>query len=155
MKIITFGDIHDGTLNLIRLASEFENADKIIFVGDGARSLEVLDKSARRKLVAVHGNCDFFSRLPLEVFVDGIFVTHGHKYGAKGGSDALVAAAKARGAKLCLFGHNHMPSHVVTDGIVFVNPGSLGRRRTHVPNSYAVVTFCGEEISVDLKTIAI
>lgn len=171
MKIIAFGDIHGATVNLIKLAREFDAADGIVFVGDGAGDLHVLSADMRRKLVAVRGNCDFFCGLPIEsntlsntpsaasgvchpfVSKGNIWVTHGHKYDVKAGLGALVAAARARGAKVCLFGHNHRPSCDVIDGITFVNPGTLGNTRTAVPNSYAVVTIDGDAVKVEHQTI--
>ena len=34
MKIISFGDVHEDTSNLIKIKSELENADLIIISGD-------------------------------------------------------------------------------------------------------------------------
>lgn len=139
MKIIAFGDIHGATVNLIKLAQVLESADVIVFVGDGADSLKVMDAVACSKLLAVRGNCDFFCRLPTEIVKDRIFVTHGDDYGVKSGISALMNAAKARDAKLCFFGHNHTRSVETCDGIVFINPGTLGNTRTMTSGSYAVV----------------
>jgi len=153
MKIIAFGDIHGATLNLMRLSDEIKNADKIVFVGDGADSLDVLDAEAHSKLLAVRGNCDFFCKLPDKVFVDGIFVTHGHNYGVKGSLSALVQAAQSHSAKLCLFGHNHRRSVDTINGIVFINPGTLGNSRTSVPNSYAVIEINGKEVKNEFRSL--
>jgi len=153
MKIIAFGDIHGETLNLIKLAPEIATADKVVFVGDGANSLKVLDAAALGKLLAVRGNCDFFSGLPSEVIDNGIFVTHGEDYGVKAGLTSLVAAAQRRGAKLCFFGHNHNRSHDVIDSITFVNPGTLGNSRTGAPGSYAVVLIEGDKFKVDFFSV--
>jgi len=150
MKIVAFGDIHGETLNLMRLAPVLETADIIVFIGDGADSLQVMDAVACSKLLAVKGNCDFFCKLPNEIIKDGIFVTHGHDYGTKSGIGALVPAAKACSAKLCFFGHNHRRSVETRDGITFINPGTLGHARTNAPNSYAVV-FVGEDGAVEVE----
>lgn len=149
MKIIAFGDIHGAAINLMRLAPLLETADIIIFVGDGADCLKIMDAMACSKLLAVRGNCDFLCKLPTEIVKDGIFVTHGHVYDVKNGIGALITAAKARGAKLCFFGHNHRPSVDTHDGITFVNPGALGDKRTSIPNSYAVVSIEGNEINAE------
>lgn len=149
MRIIAFGDIHGAAVNLMRLAPVLGTADIIVFVGDGAECLKIMDAVACSKLLAVRGNCDFFCKFPTEIIKDGIFVTHGHAYGVKSGISALITAAKARGAKLCFFGHNHNPSAETHDGIMFVNPGALGDKRTPVPNSYVVVSIEGSDIKAE------
>ena len=66
MKIISFGDVHEDTSNLIKIKSELENADLIIISGDltnyhgKAEAKKVLDsiKKYNKHLLAQYGNLD-------------------------------------------------------------------------------------------------
>ena len=66
MKIISFGDIHEDTNNLIKIKSELENADLIIISGDltnyhgkveAEKVLEAI-KKYNKHLLAQYGNLD-------------------------------------------------------------------------------------------------
>jgi hypothetical protein len=153
MTIVVFGDIHGATVNLMRLTPVLRMADLCVFVGDDAGSLSVLPEDVRGKLVGVRGNCDFFCKYPDELFFDDIFVTHGHQYGVKGTLGLLVEACKARGARVCFFGHNHRQSYDLIDGVALVNPGTLGTSRTGKAGQYAIVIKRGEKFLVEFKGV--
>ena len=78
MKIISFGDVHEDTSNLIKIKSELENADLIIISGDltnyhgKAEAKKVLDsiKKYNKHLLAQYGNLD-------QPEVDGYFTSEG------------------------------------------------------------------------------
>jgi len=66
MKIISFGDVHEDTNNLIKIKSELENADLIIISGDltnyhgivEARKVLESIKKYNKHLLAQYGNLD-------------------------------------------------------------------------------------------------
>ncbi|MBI5677574.1 MAG: metallophosphoesterase family protein [Planctomycetes bacterium] len=66
MKIISFGDVHEDTNNLIKIKSELENADLIVISGDltnyhgKIEAKKVLDsvKKYNKHLLAQYGNLD-------------------------------------------------------------------------------------------------
>jgi len=66
MKIISFGDVHEDTNNLIKIKSELENADMIVISGDltnyhgKAEAKKVLEsiKKYNKHLLAQYGNLD-------------------------------------------------------------------------------------------------
>ena len=66
MKIISFGDVHEDTNNLIKIKSELENADLIIISGDltnyhgNVEAKKVLEsiKKYNKHLLAQYGNLD-------------------------------------------------------------------------------------------------
>ena len=66
MKIISFGDVHEDTSNLIKIKSELENADMIVISGDltnyhgKAEAKKVLEsiKKYNKHLLAQYGNLD-------------------------------------------------------------------------------------------------
>ena len=83
-------------------------------------------------VVAVSGNCDFFSDYPNErlVNLDGtlIFLTHGNKYGVKSTLNYLKEKAKEEQADIVLFGHTHIPYVEEWHNIYFANPGTFQRK---------------------------
>ncbi len=66
MKIISFGDVHEDTNNLIKIKSELENADLIVISGDltnyhgTSEAKKVLEsiKKYNKRLLAQYGNLD-------------------------------------------------------------------------------------------------
>ncbi len=55
-----------------------------------------------------------------------IFMTHGHLYGVKTGLGAVLNAAVTRSADILLFGHTHRVHKELFNGMLVVNPGSVG-----------------------------
>ena len=109
-------------------------------------------------LVWVEGNCDRGAErlLPVpaqpryvQTVWDGhaVFLTHGHRFGAKGGTGGLIAAARAEGCDIVLFGHTHLPleSYVPEYGMYLFNPGSLGHPREGVP-SFGLLMLDGKNV---------
>ena len=145
MKIIVISDTHGNTRALRDLLALHPRYDALIFLGDGLRDVCGEDT---RGLVAVRGNCDFFSPdrelfAPSEqtVTFDGVrmLLMHGHEAGVKSGIERACARAVAADADVLLFGHTHTPlqkyfpegsefgSTVSGKGLYAFNPGSLGR----------------------------
>lgn len=148
MKILVISDSHGDVVAMQKIISLHRDAELLIFLGDGLRDLAAASDSlpATMATVSVCGNCDFLSIGSLSarddemLTVEGrrILITHGHKYGVKGGLGALAAAAHARGADIVLFGHTHEPHESLIEiegrSIRLFNPGSVGRphdRITH------------------------
>lgn len=116
--------------------------DAILFAGDGVRDLSYL--SLPCSLYAVCGNNDSptLAQSELTVDLDGIrlFLTHGHRFGVKSGTERLLMHAVARGADAVIYGHTHRPHEeyvpagtrvgdtVLEKGLWLFNPGSLGDR---------------------------
>jgi len=68
-----------------------------------------------------------------------IFLTHGHLYGVKSGLQNLYYKSKEEGADIALFGHSHIAVNEEIGGIVFLNPGSIGDKRSQKYYSYGVL----------------
>ena len=110
--------------------------DHIIHGGDigGPEILERLGAIA--PLTVVRGNNDtapWARSIPetVRLALGGVdlFVIHDLKQLAGDPS----AAALAAGARVVISGHSHKPSHSERDGVLYVNPGSAGRRRFSLP----------------------
>jgi putative phosphoesterase len=135
-KIIIISDVHFGAGSLKKIEKTILESDYCIFLGDGIGAVLNYKKRLGERLIMVKGNCDF-STYPEEVIleIDGhkILVTHGHNYRVKTGLDNLYYRAKELEADIALFGHTHTPYQESEDGILFVNPGSLGSPRLGEP----------------------
>ena len=125
-----------------------------LFLGDGTRHIEYLRGLApHMAFVAVRGNCDTFldGDYPGETIfaVEGhnLFLCHGHRFGVKSGTGALLAAARRAGADIALFGHTHLvhEEYDPESGIYLFNPGSIGEPREGKP-SYGILSLAGENV---------
>jgi putative phosphoesterase len=67
------------------------------------------------------------------------FLCHGHRYSIYAGYHTLVAAARTFGADAVFFGHTHVPLIKAVEGITLINPGSVGRPRSRIGATFAVV----------------
>jgi putative phosphoesterase len=67
------------------------------------------------------------------------FLCHGHRYSLYRDYDTLIAAARNNGADAALFGHTHVPSLDNENGLLLINPGSVGRPRSNAGATFAVI----------------
>jgi uncharacterized protein len=107
----------------------------IVHAGDiGERTL--LERLARNvEVLAVRGNNDrgaWAERLPLQARVEveglGLHLVH---------DIAALDPAPLRAGDVVVSGHSHQPRIERRDGLLFVNPGSAGRRRFRLPVTVA------------------
>ena len=145
MKILILSDSH-GVTKLMTdvIAKHMNHMACTLFLGDYLRDIEkVADKFRDTAFHAVPGNCDFYSNLPRELTMEvggkKIWMSHGDHFGVKSGYQRIEAAAAAREADICLFGHTHIPIAYEKNGILFLNPGSITEPRGSIGKSYAVV----------------
>ena len=126
MRIILVSDSHgnkDGFDKLI----ENEQFDYLFFLGDGLSDLGVYENL--ENVIAVSGNCDFFSVVPNERVVKigkyNILATHGNRYGVKSGLAKLISRAEEENVDFVFFGHTHKPTIEFINNIYYVNPGTF------------------------------
>ncbi len=117
-------------------------ADMLLHAGDHTAEAVVdhLEFAEPRPYHGVAGNTDAAAvarRLPGRrvLALGGCRVGLVHGWGAPGGIEGRVLAAFDEPVDLVVFGHSHVATHVVRDGVVLVNPGSPfgprgGRRGT-------------------------
>jgi putative phosphoesterase len=131
------------------VVAEIGGVDAILHMGD-VGSAEVFDSIARlAPLHAVRGNVDhgaWAQRLPptacVEVFGRTIYMVHR--------LEDLDVDPAAAGIDLVCYGHTHVPSDDVRDGVRHVNPGSIGPRRFELPISFAFLEADG---SIRFRTL--
>jgi putative phosphoesterase len=113
-----------------RLAGHFAGVDMILHAGDLV-SLRVLDALEAPVVHAVCGNMDdstVAANLPrkLVIKVEGLSIGLIHGWGAPFGLAKRVAA-EFTDVDAIVFGHSHRPMNARQGGVLFFNPGSMGR----------------------------
>jgi putative phosphoesterase len=136
----TIGVISD-THGLLRpeIENQLSGCDHIMHAGD-IGDPAVLERLGRiAPVVAVRGNMDYGSwsnRLPVKdmVEIDGIFFYLLHDL------YHLDLDPPAAGIHVVVSGHTHQAKLFRQDGVIYLNPGSAGHRRSHYPVSMAMIT---------------
>ena len=153
MKYLIFSDSHRNTEHMDAVINK-EKCDVILHLGDVADDVAHLRRKFFYKTIcAVSGNNDgFFKEDPTEIFLEDnghrMMLCHGHKLSVKTTLERLIHAAKANKCDIAIFGHTHTTCNKTQDGILLVNPGSVGRNGT-----YAVLKISENDVSVEIKTV--
>lgn len=124
----------------------------IIHAGDIGKETIIPELERICPVYAVRGNVDhapWAFKFPLTQIVEqaGIFmyVYHGHI--------SLDLDPKAAGFQVVISGHSHEPSIETRDSILYINPGSAGPKRFHLPVSVAILEINQEKLEAKLKTL--
>ena len=157
MRLLVISDSHGSGVTVDRIIRKESAAKEIFFLGDVVSDIEdLVYEYTDRNFHIVRGNCDFCSMLPSFDIVKleelNIFMTHGHNYGVKSGTDALAAAAKRAGCRIALYGHTHVSDIKYENGLYIVNPGSVSRSRGGA-DSYAVIDIMPSGILPAVKPV--
>ncbi|MBE6759082.1 MAG: YfcE family phosphodiesterase [Ruminococcaceae bacterium] len=157
MKILVVSDTHGRWGALYNVIQAHSDAKVVIHLGDGYADLERIRPSfPDRVMMGVAGNCDFLAASGVRgsnvINIEGvdIFFTHGHSYRVKSGESLVEQAARARNAKICLYGHTHTPNNDVRNGLFIMNPGSIGEPRRGIPTC-GIIEINGEDISLRIE----
>ena len=142
MKIIVFSDSHGNLRSVKKVLDSTENVDMIFHLGDNVRDAQKIEEMTSCPVKYVKGNTDYVEA-PIEM-IETIcnkifFITHGHKYGIKRNLDRIFYAAQEKSADIVLFGHSHAPYYEEIQGILFLNPGSIGDKRWEPNETYGVI----------------
>lgn len=130
MRVIVFSDSHGNTEGMKRVL-ERERAELIIHLGDVSKDAQCVAELYNKPLISVAGNCDIFASVPYVTVteIDGVYVYICHGNALYGDERAVARQAKANGCSLAFFGHTHVPTDTVIDGVRVINPGSISRPR--------------------------
>lgn len=139
MRLGVISDTH----GLLRdeVIKNLEGCDYIIHAGDvgGEEIIERLDKIAKTFVVRGNNDGDSWGRnLPYykEIEMDETLIYVVHK------KDDIPS--ELREVDLVIYGHSHKYSEEKIEGIIYLNPGSCGRKRFSLPLTMAIV-----EINLD------
>lgn len=152
MRIFVVSDTHGNIKDFTYYVKSMEEPDLIIHLGDYIEDAVQIEKLLKVDTIKVKGNCDYFMPKVKEeeiLSIKGkkIFITHGHKYGAKLGVHRLFYRGLEVGADIVLYGHTHFPSIVREEGMIILNPGSPSMPRGSNKKTFAVIS-----IESDIKT---
>jgi len=130
-------------------ARALSGVDLIVHAGD-VGSPDVLTKlKALAPVFAVRGNVDTESwakELPATVIVDAgsasLYVLHNLR--------ELDLRPEAAGFDAVISGHTHQAEQWEREGVLYLNPGSAGPRRFHLPATLALVDMGSEPWKVEI-----
>lgn len=129
-KIVILSDTHGNIRDLEKLSSVLQEADQVLFAGDGANDFNIFAPEIYKKIRIVSGNCDFSSHpkeLVFNIENKRVLLCHGDRYGVKSGLIRLYLRAKELKCNVVVYGHTHEKSIQEKDGIAFINPGTLSK----------------------------
>ena len=155
MKALVISDSHGRDQYIERAIMKFYPIDRLIHLGDLESSESYLQTIATCPVEIVAGNCDPFSRLPgFKVITFGrhqLFMTHGHLFDVRTGTDRLVREARQLGCDYALFGHTHVPCFKESHGVTVINPGSIAlpKQADHKSSYVVLETDENEDIRVN------
>lgn len=123
-----------------RLETVFAGVDRILHAGD-VGAMAVLDKlAAIAPVTAVRGNVDHDAwswELPEEAVVE----LNGRRVLVAHIKEDLLRRRDPEGERFSavVTGHSHAPAIVRRGGVLYLNPGSAGRRRFRLPRAVALL----------------
>lgn len=159
MKILIVSDTHGRCGNLEWVASQTEEIDMVIHLGDVEGDEDYIEALFDCPVHIVGGNNDFFSDLPREEEFRAagyrIFITHGHYYYVGIDEERLKKEARNRGVDIVMYGHTHRPSLTREENLIILNPGSISfPRQTGRQASYMIMEIRENAgVQVDLKYV--
>ena len=157
MKLLIVSDSH-GKWETINRVMNIETPDLLIHLGDyigDAQKLSLVNREIQ--VEAVPGNCDgLFWRGDTERILSyegfSFFLTHGHGFHVKSGTEFLEHAARNMGVDAVLFGHTHQALVEQTkSGMWLVNPGTAGG--IHAPATYVIAYVEKGKLWFELKKV--
>lgn len=141
-QILIISDSHHHNEILNQIFFQHSSIDTCIFCGDIQDEIEHLSIT---HFHPVAGNNDF-GMLPKELLLtlEGyqILVVHGHYQQIEFGTNELEKYAQEKKVQIVCFGHTHDPRFFQSNGIYYLNPGSVSFPRgghVFVP-CYAILT---------------
>jgi putative phosphoesterase len=150
LRIAVLSDTH----GLLRpeLAPRLAGVHHILHAGDvgDPAILDELRKIA--PVTAIRGNIDRSgpcSELPVTEVIElgGCLVYMLHRL------DELDLKPANAGIGIVIFGHTHQPSVFQKEGVLYLNPGSIGPRRFSLPISYAILQITDGIPTAELFTL--
>ena len=154
-RILVFSDSH-GYLDHMRAVLSKETPDMVIHLGDCVNDVyEMRKEFPDIPFEFVKGNCDL-AQEPVEKILlieeKKVMICHGHMYHVKSGYLNIEYSAKEKQVDAVLFGHTHQAFYNNHNGVVMLNPGSIGYGILN-PASYGWLTIDGEHVKTDVVFI--
>lgn len=142
-RIGIISDTHGDVNAAIKAVQQMPQVDFIIHLGDFVEDGKSLEKKVGIEVICVKGNCDFHSTVPedrlLEVGGKRIFITHGHRYEVKWNYNRIYYKALEMRADVVLFGHTHIATRFIEEGLLIMNPGSVSQPRGRIEKTFGLL----------------
>jgi len=146
LKPVTVAVLSD-THGLLRssVVERIQGVDHILHAGDvgDAAILEALRHIA--PVTAIRGNVDT-SAWARELPETEVFNRGGQTFYLVHNIDDLDIDPQAGGFAGVIYGHSHQPSIENRNGVLYLNPGSIGPRRFNLPISFAMLEIDGHRV---------
>jgi len=132
--------------------SAFFGVEHILHAGDvgDIRILDALREIA--PVTAIRGNVDSWGECA-ELPATDIVELDGRLFYLVHSVNDLDINPAVAGVAAVVSGHSHKPSVETRDGVLYLNPGSAGPRRFHLPVSVALMTVDEAEIQAKIVEI--
>ena len=162
MKILIMSDIH-GNYKSLNNVLKNESFDKLIILGDlfsygfnynnkDENNILKLLSNYKDAIILIKGNCDenisyeefgLFAHNVISLHLNNhvVTLTHGNIY-----SKGFLPSYHG---DIFVSGHTHVPMLLKEQGIIYLNPGSIGKPRGGLDKSYAIF----EDNKIEIKTI--
>lgn len=148
MLIGVISDTH-GLLRPEAVA-HLRGVERIIHAGDIGKPEVIAALEALAPVTAVRGNVDtgqWALRYPVRQFLtlgDGVEVLVLHNL------NDLKRHPADRELRVIISGHTHSPVVTEREGVLYINPGSAGRKRFKLPVTLALLKVEGGEVTAEL-----
>ena len=122
----------------------FAGVEHILHAGDIGQPWVIAELERIAPVTAVRGNTDDpgFGWRETEVLrLHGRKLLLHHIVNPREPAEALARRLRRETPDLVIFGHTHQPFQERIGGVLFLNPGSAGRARFHLPRSVAILHF--------------
>ncbi len=155
LRAAVFSDSHGDMNAMEELYSRMNQIDLIFFLGDMTADIECFRRKLKKAenttpVYHVRGNNDLLSREPDYLIVPmeerRVFLTHGHLYRVRQGTEMLCRTAISLGCDTALFGHTHTRCCSFEQGVFILNPGAVSGSVPGMRKTAAVLTVEGKSI---------
>lgn len=146
-KIGVLSDTHGLLRDEVK--SRLQGCAMILHAGDVGSPFVLAELRDLAEVVAVRGNVDtgvWAYQLRREEYVD----VEGRRICVVHDLSTLSLDPAAAGIDIVIYGHSHKPVAEWKGGILYLNPGSAGPQRFHLPISLALLTIEGEKVSPEI-----
>ena len=149
-KIGVISDTHSLLRDEVK--GRLAGCDRIIHAGDVGSAAVLTELQQIAEVVVVRGNVDtgaWAVGLPPEEYWE----VEGHRIYVVHDLSACALDPAGAGIDIVIHGHSHRPGIVHQDGILYLNPGSAGPKRFHLPVSMAFLRIEAAAISPEMVVL--
>ena len=163
MKILVISDTHIPIAAKAlppQIIAEAKTVDLILHAGDFAEVDVLKELKEIKPVIAVAGNMDSYEIKKLlkqkqVVEIEGVKIGLMHGRGAPSGLLEVIRSEfkDVQGLSCVIYGHSHIPSIEIIDGVTYFNPGSSTEKVFAPYNSYGILKIENKKITPQIIKI--